>query len=170
MTTSDMQVQGRPDPELMAPSLDLRRPELAEVMARYTPGLPLGTEVEPPERSALIVRNGLASATETEEAFEHAGWVVKNCAGPSFGNCPLLRHENCELRESVDVAVVFVDPHVGAPETRSLVRVRCAADSSSPGVVAINGSIESERYAGRNAVVGARRPDAIVKTARKLLD
>ena len=123
------------------------------------------------ELTALIVHNGLASGTETEEAFEHAGWVVKNCAGPSFANCPLLRHETCELRESADVAVVFVDPHLCAPETRSLLRVRCAADSTSPGVVAIDGSIEPERYAGGNAVIGSRRgPDAIVKTALSLID
>ena len=168
---SNMTEDGLRNPELMAPTLDLGRPELAEVMARYVPGIPLGVDMKPSERSALVVQNGMTSGTETKEAFEHAGFAVTECEGPSSGHCPLLRHEKCELREAADVAVVFVDLEVGDPHVSSLLRIRCAADASSPGVVAIDGSIESPRFTRDKAVIGARRgPEALVKTALSLLD
>lgn len=171
MSTTNTLEDGLRDPELMAPTLDLSRPELAEVMARYVHEIPASVDTESPKRSVLLVRNGMTSATETEEAFQHAGFTVETCDGPSCGHCPLLSHESCELRESVDVAVVFIDLDAHNPHASSLLRARCAADASSPGVVAVDGSIETQRSAGRNAVIGARRgPEAIVRTALSLLD
>jgi hypothetical protein len=156
-----------PDVEVRENLLDLGRPELAFVMQRYcshTPSLQTAA-LNPP--SALIVTRRPGQELPIREELENAAWFVKTCSGPGKRDCPLLRGERCELRESVDATVVFVDPQ----EAMSLPRLRCAADSSSPGVVALEGSFDPPCYSGSVATVGsARGPHQIVTTIAELLE
>lgn len=169
MTNSTL-VDPMPDLELMGNTLDLGRPELAVLMNRYCPGSPRAqaSVLGPP--AALVVSNHPSDATPVREALENDGWFVKSCAGPGKGDCPVMRGERCPLRESVDAAVVFVDPNGLAGGLGSIPRLRCAADSASPGVVAVEGSLEPTRYAKGTACVGALRgPDAVIEAISALL-
>jgi hypothetical protein len=156
-----------PDMELLGHQLDLGRPELRELMNRFSCATPRAqtTLLGPP--SALVVSNHSEDAQPVREALENEGWFVKSCSGPGKGDCPVMRGEHCPLRESVDAAVVFVDQNRAVG---SIPRLRCAADSASPGVVAIEASLEPARYGRGTACVGALRgPAAVLEAVSALL-
>lgn len=156
--------------ELTGHVLDLGRPELAALMDRYvshdnrsTPGL-----LDPP--TALIVTRRPGEEAPLREALENDAWFVKTCVGPAEGDCPVMRGERCSLRESVDAAVVFVDPKQLHGGSGSIPRLRCAADSASPGVVALEQSFGPVRYGRGIATVGALRgPKAVLEAVSALL-
>ena len=159
-----------PDPELLGHPLELGRPELKELMNRYSCLTPRfqTTLLGPP--AALIVSNRPGDDVAVREALQTDGWFVKSCSGPGNGDCPVLRGERCPLRESVDAAVVFVDPERLAGGLGAIPRLRCAADSASPGVIALEGSLEPTRYGRGTASVGALRgPDAVLSAISTLL-
>jgi hypothetical protein len=159
-----------PDVELIGQPLDLGRPELRELMNRYSCATPPAntTLLGPP--AALVVSNHPGDAQPVREALENNGWFVKSCAGPGKGDCPVMRGERCPLRESVDVAIVFVDQNRAVGGLGNIPRLRCAADSASPGVVAIEGSLEPARYGRGTACVGALRgPAAVLEAISALL-
>ena len=159
-----------PDVELQGQPLDLSRPELRAVRNRYSSATPLAKMAVLESPAALVVSSGPGDGSLVSEALESEGWFVKSCAGPGKGNCPVMRGERCSLRESVDAAVVFVDPQGPAGELGTLPRLRCAADSTSPGVVAVQGSPEPIRYLGQTACVGSLRgPDAVLEAISALL-
>lgn len=155
------------DVELRGYTLDLGRPELAELMERYVPLRPR-TPAEllgPP--TAVIVTRWPGQEGPVKEELESDGWSVEVCDGPGRRVCPLMRGEACSLRESVDAAVVFMSPAEG---TASTPRLRCAADPASPGVVAMERGIDPPRFSGKSAVVGALRgPGAVVSAVTELL-
>ena len=132
------------DPEILGSPLDLDRPELLGVPNRYM------------SRSALIVGRSLDETTDLKGALLDDGWRVVSCDGPARVSCPLLeRRGPCSKRECADVVVVYV------PAARSvagaLTLVRCAADPSSPGVVALEGQADEPMIDGDRALVGALR-------------
>jgi hypothetical protein len=163
-------VEREPNIELRGHVLDLGRPELAPLMDRYvssdnrtTPGL-----LDPPK--ALIVSRQPGQEAPLLETLENDAWSVQTCAGPGGGDCPVMRGERCSLRESVDVAVVFVAPKSLHGGSGSIARLRCAADSASPGVVALEQSFDPIRYGRGIAIVGALRgPRAVLEAASELL-
>lgn len=159
-----------PDVELRGNVLDLGRPELAALMNRYCPEQP---RVQPSllrRPSALIVTRREGEECPIREALEKEAWLVKTCTGPGKGDCPIMRGERCPLRESVDAAIVFVDAKRLAGGLGMLPRLICAADSASPRVVAIEGSLEPTRYGNGAACVGAvRGPDAVLEAISALL-
>lgn len=159
-----------PDLELTGHRLDLGRPELSELMNRYTGSTPRAqtTLLGPPV--ALVVSHRPGDEPPVREALEREGWFVKSCSGPGKGDCPVMRGERCPLRESVDVAVVFVDRSRVASRLGKTPRLRCAADSASPGVVAVEGSLEPTRFGRGTACVGALRgPGAVLSAISALL-
>ena len=120
--------------------------------------------------AALVVSHHAGDDGPVREALENDGWFVKSCSGPGKGDCPVMRGQRCSLRESVDAAVVFVDSNRLTGGLGMIPRLRCAADSASPGVVAIEGSVESTRYAKNTACVGVLRgPDAVIGAISALL-
>ena len=169
MTTTTL-LDPMPDVELMGNMLDLGRPELAVLMDRYSSHQPrMQTPLLSPP-TALIVTRRPGEEAPLREALENDAWFVKTCAGPGKGDCPIMRGERCSLRESADAAVVFVDPGDSMGRISSLPRLRCTADSCSPGVVAVEGSLDSPRYSGSIATVGSLRgPQAILKAIAALL-
>ena len=159
-----------PDLELMGNVLDLGRPELAVLMHRYCskPSQMQTSLLGPP--SALIVTRRPGEEAPLREALENDAWFVKTCAGPGKGDCPVMRGERCPLRESVDTAVVFVDPKEPSGSLGMIPRLRCAADSSSPGIVALEGSLAPARFSGGTATVGSLRgPKAVLGVIATLL-
>ena len=132
------------DPEVLGPRLDLNRPELNGLLKRYVP------------RTALIVGRTDDDTTELRVTLLEDGWQIESCIGPNLVSCPLLQgREVCPKRECADVAVVFVD--AAHSVTSSLPLVRCAADPSSPAVVALEGQADSPVIDGDRALVGALR-------------
>jgi len=132
------------DPEVLGARLDLNRPELSRLLRRYAP------------RSLLIVGRSVDDTAELRETLLEDGWQIDSCIGPNGVNCPLLRGRGaCTKRECADVAVVFVD--AAHSVTSSLPLVRCAADPSSPAVVALEGQADAPVIDGDRALVGALR-------------
>ncbi|MGH2826185.1 MAG: hypothetical protein ACRDKF_04360 [Actinomycetota bacterium] len=139
------------DPEVLGSPLDLNRPELGDVLERYV------------SRSALIVGRGADDASDLKAALLEDGWRIRSCTGPAHTSCPLLEGRgSCAERECADVAVVYVDANRSV--AGSLPLVRCAADPSSPAVVALEGQADEPVIDGDRALVGALR------TARVLAD
>lgn len=150
--------------------MDLQRPNVGGPTERPWAFAPVSktTSLGPPV--ALVVSEHLSDAAPVEEALRDEGWLVTTCAGPGGGDCPLMRGERCFLRESVDAAVVFVDMKGLPGGLGTMPRLRCAADSASPGVVAVESSVEPTRYGGGTACVGALRgPDAVLEAISALL-
>ena len=132
------------DPGVLGPRLDLNRPELSGLLRRFVP------------RSALIVGRSVDETAELRATLLEEGWQIDSCIGPNGVNCPLLGGRGaCTKRESADVAVVFVD--AAHSVAGSLPLVRCAADSSSPAVVALEGQADPPVMNGDRALVGALR-------------
>ena len=132
------------DPEVLGPRLDLNRPELGGLLKRYAP------------RVALIVGRSADDTEELRVTLVEDGWQIDSCIGPNGANCPLLRGRGaCTKRECADVAVVFVD--TAHSVAGSLPLVRCAADPSSPAVVALEGQADPPVMNGDRALVGALR-------------
>jgi hypothetical protein len=159
-------LQAVPDPELGGPVLDLGRPELRSLMERYVsePARRTPALLDPP--TALVVGRSPGEDEPVRQALREEGWTVVTCEGPSVEGCPVMRGNACPLRASADAAVVYVSP--GAP---SLPRLRCAADSASPAVVAVESSFDPPRYGTSTATVGALRgPQAVMKALHRLLD
>jgi hypothetical protein len=139
------------DPEDLEPRLDLNRPELKGLLKRYAP------------RVALIVGRDADDTEELRVTLVEDGWQIESCIGPNGVDCPLLRGRGaCTKRECADVAVVFVEATHSI--TGSLPLVRCAADTSSPAVVALEGQADPPVMNGDRALVGALR------TARTIAD
>lgn len=119
---------------------------------------------------ALLVPRLAGDEAPVRRALEDEGWFVRTCAGPGNGRCPLLRAARCPLRESVDVAVVFVDPTEAPRALRTMPRVRCAADTSSPGVLALENRLGPPQYSGGTATVGSLRgPGGVLSAISALL-
>lgn len=156
--------------ELIENTLDLGRPELALIMERYVshPGRPQMPLFRQP--SALVVTRYDGQEMPVAEALETDGWSVKTCPGPGRTQCPVMRGEHCPLRESVDAAVVFVDARERGRQLGVVPRLRCAADSASPGVVALEGRLNNPRYEAGTAIVGAMRgPDVVLGAINALV-
>ncbi|HEV2757572.1 MAG TPA: hypothetical protein VG318_17545 [Actinomycetota bacterium] len=170
MTLDRRVLEPMPDVELLGKALDLGRPELAGLLNRYVPGRPRPRHSLVPRPAALVV--GDHPASPLGAALEDEGWKVRTCAGPSGAvRCPLMRGEECALRAPVDAAIVYVDPGTHPSRGTALPLLRCAADSASPSVVALEGRLDAARYKGRTAVVGALRgPAAIIAAVRNVLE
>ena len=139
------------DPEVLGPCLDLNRPELSGLLKRYVP------------RVSLIVGRIAEDTAELRATLLEDGWQIESCIGPNGVNCPLLQGRGaCTKRECADVAVVFLD--AAHSVMGSLPLVRCAADPSSPAVVALEGQADPPVMNGDRALVGALR------TARTIAD
>lgn len=150
--------------------LDLGREELAPLMGRYVKRQPVSQP--PPLRLpvALVVTRSKSYEQPMVEALENDGWDVQTCAGPGRSTCPLMKGEDCTLRESVDAAIVFADPGEPNRYLGTVPRIRCAADSASPGVIALEGRLDPTRYEGSTAIVGAARgPEAVLSSISALL-
>lgn len=160
-----------PDLELMGNVLDLGRPELGVLMHRYCPDIPRTPPALLSPPTALIVTRRQGDEAPLREALEGDGWFVKTCTGPGKGDCPVMRGQRCPLRESVDAAVVFVDPKgLTRGMSGTIPRLRCAAESASPGVVVLEDSLNAPRYLGRSATVGSLRgPNRVISTIAALL-
>lgn len=159
-----------PDSELVGSTLDLRRPELQGLMDRYCSKAPeaKATDVDP--QTALIVTRHPGEETPLREALASEGWLVKTCAGPGTGSCPIMHGSRCELRKTADAAIVFVDANEFSGSLGTIPRLRCAADSASPGVVVLEGSTEPPHFLGRSATVGAMSGvKSILNTVKQLL-
>lgn len=146
-----------PDAELVEEPLDTTRSELQGLMDRYrtkSPGAQRSI-VGPP--TAVIVTRHPGEEAALRQPFADEGWAVKTCAGPGTGDCPLMHGGRCGLRKSADAAVVYVDANEFSGSLGTVPRLRCAADSSSPGVVVVKGSRESARFLGRSATIGTLR-------------
>ena len=145
------------DPELRSIPLDLSRPELSPLLLRYrTKPVQEPAKLMPP-KTALIVDSATADAGPWMAALEKNGWSLSSCHGPGTGSCPLMRGAKCVLRETADVAVVYLDPDRMWPAAGTLPRIRCAADSASPAVVALEGRRSEPSFSGRHATIGADR-------------
>jgi len=139
------------DREVLGPRLDLNRSELNGLLKRHVP------------RAALIVGRIVEDTLDLRATFLEDGWQVESCIGPNGVNCPLLQGRGaCTKREWADVAVIFVD--AAHSIAGSLPLVRCAADPSSPAVVALEGQADPPVMNGDRAMVGALR------TARTVAD
>ncbi|MGI8774500.1 MAG: hypothetical protein ACR2KQ_05735 [Actinomycetota bacterium] len=151
-------------------TLDLERPELKALMNRPSGNHPPRAQTSilaPP--AALIVKHGDGESA-VRDALESEGWLVKTCEGPACGTCPIMSGQNCPLRESVEAAVVFVGPEQSRNVMGILPRLRCAADSASPAVVVLQGSLDAAQQAGPTVTIGALRgPGAIVAALRRAL-
>ena len=153
--------------ELLGYTLNLARPELAELMSRYVPSNPHTPAqlLGPP--SAVIVTRWPGQELPIKNELENDGWSVEVCDGPGRKVCPLMGGRPCALRSNADAAIVFMSPAEDMPSTP---RVRCAADPSSPGVVALEGRVDPPRFSGTTAVVGAmQEPNAVVSAVSELL-
>lgn len=133
----------RMDPELLAPRLELSRPELEGISRRYAPP------------QILIV--GPDRGVPVEDGLRERGWEVTTCAGPGKTDCPLLRGSECDLRKDADVALVHVDPSRGSSDGRTLARVRCAVEGGSPALLALDGRLDKARVDASATTIGAAR-------------
>ena len=157
----------KPGPELMDPTLDLARPELMDLMARYVSPEPRQIVQGP---VALVVERPGFSNPRLKDTLVQRGWTVSECAGPSGRNCPLVSGDECHLRSDADVAIVFVDQRGPGVRTRVVPRLRCASHPASPGVVAVEGSLQTPAFSDHTATVGGLRgADTIVDTAERLI-
>ena len=112
---------------------------------------------------ALIVSDPGGQDGLVRKSLERDGWHVATCTGPGEAICPIMRGQSCGLRQSVDAAVVFASPRERERYLTRMPRLRCAADPSSPGLVALEGRFDPPRYTERPATVGSLRgPDAVV--------
>jgi hypothetical protein len=153
--------------ELLGYSLDLGRPELVQLMDRYAPSSPHLPEVLLGPPTAVVVTRWAGQEAPVKKELEADGWSVQVCDGPGRRVCPLMGAEECPLRARADAVVVFVSSKEGLGSTP---RLRCAADSASPGVVALEGRIDSARFSGTTASVGELRgPGAITSAVSALL-
>ena len=157
-----------PDPELIPPALDLSHPELTELMDRYQTRSVAAPAVRRPV--ALLVRRPGLPTYSLKEALTDEGWAVETCDGPGVSACPLMIGEPCDLRESADIAVVYVDRRAPSTVTSALPRLRCASHVASPSIIAVEASIESPTFTDHSAVVGGLRdPRTIIGAIRRLL-
>jgi hypothetical protein len=130
---------------------DLTRPAPSSPLKRYPPP------------SALIVGRGREDTADLRAALVEDGWQINSCRGPTGQTCPLLTGRGpCTERECADVAVVFLD--AAHSVAGSLPLVRCAADPSSPAVVALEGQADAPVLNGDRALVGGLR------SARTMVD
>ena len=160
-------VRTLPGPELLEPVLDLSRPELALVMKRYAPSV--SAQVVSGPVALVVERPGFSDPT-LKDSLRGRGWAVRVCAGPSGTNCPLLTGNECHLRSEADVAIVFVNQRGPGVRTRIIPRIRCASHPSSPGVVAMEGSLQGPAFSDHTATVGGLRgPETIIETAERLI-
>lgn len=152
-------------------ALELGRPELKALMNRYSGHDASRSQTSILARFAtLIVEYNGRDEKALRDEIESNGWLVKTCPGPGSTRCPLMHAQNCTLRESVDAAIVFLDPKQMWPGTGTLPRLRCAADSASPAVVVLEGRLDARQEAGTTATIGGvRGPKAILAALRRLL-
>ena len=92
MTTTKL-LDPMPDLELLGQPLDLGRPELKELMNRYSCATPRATTTLLGPPAALVVSNRSGDDAPVREALENDGWFVKLCSGPGNGDCPIMRGE-----------------------------------------------------------------------------
>lgn len=158
-------------PDLIQPSLNMGRPELAPLMQRYSHrGEDPPVSLLGPATALLVTRHG-DEETDLKKELEAEGWYVSVCKGPELSRCPIMRDTRCKLRESVDATVVYVDGGPMASTAGMLPRLRCAADSGSPCVVVLEDRADEARFANRNATIGALRgSSSIVHVIHKLLE
>lgn len=158
-------------PDLIAPSLEMGRPELAPLMQRYShrgedPPVSL---LGPP--TALLVTRHDEEGTELKRMLEAGGWYVSVCKGPGLSRCPIMRGSRCKLRESVDATVVYLRDDSTESAAGMLPRLRCAADSASPSAVVLEDRADEARFGDRNATIGALKGSgSIVHVIHKLLE
>ena len=141
------------DPELLVQPLDLSRPELWRIRARYFP------------LNALIVGGPGGEKSGVADVLAGEGWRIRSCEGPGRVRCPLLRGKPaCPPRRNADVAVVYADSRGLASGAAVSPQLRCAADPASPGLIALEGRLDDPLIEGRRGVVGAfRSPQTIVR-------
>jgi hypothetical protein len=145
------------DPELIGHSLDLSRPELRSILDRF-----MG-------RTALVVE-GKAISIGLKSALLARGWRVHSCGGPARSRCPLLEGKSCYLRESADVAIVYINGTTSEGNS-ALPRLLCAADRASPAVIVLEGRLNPPTTKHGFGVVGALRdPETIMKAVTAVTD
>lgn len=163
-------LESMPGPELIGHVLNLSLPELSDVMQRYATPEPAPPQSVVRGSVALVVERPGFSDQRLKDALASEGWTVSECSGPSGTLCPLMRGEPCKLRESADAAIVYVDRGTMSSHGSALPRLRCASHPASPGVVAVEGSIQSAAFADHTATVGGLRdPKTIIDTVARLL-
>lgn len=147
------------DPEIIDYRLDLTRPELRQVLDRYFPHV------------ALVVTGRSGADRKLRAALAEDGWRVEVCSGPGRTNCPIMHgNGSCHLRREADVAVIYVDGRTTGSGSGLLPRLLCAADRSSPAVVALEGRADPISSTTGHAVVGALRdPVELVTEIRHLV-
>ena len=116
------------------------------------------------KQHALLVGAGDQTEKRIEQVLEDWGWETVTCAGPSASRCPLMVGGRCELRESADSAVVFVDPSHSSP-SGILPKLRCAADHSSPYVLVLEGRLTQTEVRTGGKVIGSRRGEEAIAYA-----
>ena len=157
-------------PDLIAPSLEMGRPELAPLMQRYShrgedPPMPLLGHP-----TALLVTRHDEEGTGLKRMLEAEGWYVSVCKGPGLARCPIMRGSRCTMRESVDATVVYLSGDSVGNAASMLPRLRCAADSASPSIVVLEDRADEARFGDRNATIGALQGSgSIVHAIHKLL-
>ena len=150
--------------ELRVSPLDLSRPELEGVMARYsTP-----RSIESPiaiSGNALLVGADQETEARLRTELETRGWETSTCPGPSIATrCPLFVGGKCELRENADAAVVFVDTS-RVSTAGVLPKLRCAADRSSPYVLVLENRINGATERQGGIVIGSGRGASAIADA-----
>ncbi len=147
------------DAELIGHRLDLSRSELRPILDRYLP------------HTALVVLGRQQEDSLLKEALVEDGWLVRTCEGPGRIRCPVLEGKGaCYLRESADVAVVYIDGKATWPGSGLLPRLLCAVDAASPAIIAMEGRVDSAVTHGRHGAVGAlRSPATLLKAIRAVV-
>lgn len=111
---------------------------------------------------AVIVGRRPEYCEPLSRALVADGWEVRTCAGPARVRCPLLSGDDCTLRDSA-AAIVYLNARRKPPASIPL--VLCAAASSAPSVVVLEGQVDAPRLEGGSAIVGSlRSPEVIAAT------
>jgi hypothetical protein len=160
------------DPELLGVPLDLERPELTSILERYVSRSKTPRSALPgTDRDVVIVAFPGPLQDELAAAFSACGWCVHECAGPPHVACPLTTSDKpCELRSTVDVAVVAIDGDVNL-SNGGVALTSCAGCSASTGVIVLlrhrEEVIDVEEH---TAIIGAgSTPQQIVAVAEYML-
>lgn len=158
-----------PDRDMKGNQLDLARPELRPLVRRYHKQSVSKPASVGPRRTALVVTSPTAGAEPMIGSLRVRGWDVSTCSGPGQITCPVMNSQECSLRRSADVAVVYLNPDTMWPVSATLPRVRCAADSASPGMLALEGRHSEPSFSDNHATIGAERDPEIIVDALEVL-
>jgi hypothetical protein len=154
-----------------AAPLDLSRPELAKTMRRYTSDDVCTPNTRSIERDVLLVAFPEEKRQKLAAAFAQAEWRTHFCEGPPAVACPLVTAGRaCELRTTVDVAVVAIDPDHRLSSGQVPIAF-CAGCGASPGVIVVQRDMDEVEIEGPTALVGGTsKPEVVVGAAEALIE